>query len=193
MAFGRRGRITGSEAVVVQTTNEKLTGEMKWFYDQVKTFRGKIADEAIAKREAEMEERGICHLSDICHLFGWGKGTHTELRNKLAHVSYILLMAHHGSADTADILFKAMKRALKDDVQNPVDLVLSKKEGRKARKLRKSLEKNGIDIAKKLKLPKSDDAKAAARRERQRIRKAAKAARMTTEAYKAKMAESKAS
>ena len=193
MAFGRRGKITGTEAVVVQSTNEKLTSDMQWFYDQVKTFRGKIADSAIAKREAEMEERGICHLSDICHLFGWEKGTHTELRNKLAHVSYTLLMAHHGSADTADILFKAMKRALKDDIQNPVDLVLSKKEGRKARKLRKSLEKNGVDIAEKLNLPKSTSDKAAARKRRQEIRKAAKAAGMTTEAYKAKMAEGKAS
>lgn len=187
MAFGRRGRITGTEAVVVQTTNEKLIDEMQWFYDQVKTFRGKVADKSIAKAEAEMEEKGICHLSDICRLFGWGKGTHTELRNKLAHVSYTLLMAHHGSADTADILFKAMKRALKEDVKNPVDLVLSKKEGRKARKFRKSLEKNGVDIAEKLKLPKSTSDKVAARRKRQEIRKAAKAANMSVAEYKAKL------
>src|SRR5208337_4334417 len=132
-------------------------------------------------------ERSICHLSDICTLFSWAKGTHTELRNKLAHLSYTILMNNNGQADTAVILFSAMKRGLKDDYKDPVDLVLSKKESRKARKLRKSLENHDIDLAKKLRLPKTDDAKAAARKKRQEIRKAAKAANMSTEDYKASL------
>jgi hypothetical protein len=187
MAFGRRSRITGDEAVVAQSTSSKLGEEMQWFYDQVRTFRGKVTDEAIAKVEAEIEERHICHLVDICTLFGWAKGTHTELRNKLSHLSYVILMNNNGQADTATILFSAMKRGLKDDYKDPVDLVLSKKESRKARKLRKSLEKNDIDLAKKLRLPKTDDAKAASRKKRQEIRKAAKAAGLSTADYKAKI------
>jgi hypothetical protein len=178
--MGRR-TITSQDVVVSQATNKTLAEEMTWFYETVKSFRGKITPELVAAQEAKIEGAMITHLTDICELFDWQKGRDKDKRNQLAHLAHLLLHAHNGSADTAVILFSAMKRGLKDDFKDPMDLVLSKKESRKARKLRKTLAKNGVDLA-----PKTNDAKVAARKERQRIRKEAKRLGITTAEYKAR-------
>lgn len=186
MRMGRK-RITGDEAVVVQATNTNLPEEMKWFYEEIKAKRASVKEEDLVKLDAEIAQRGITHFSDICTLFDWQKGRDTEKRNRLAHLGHIILMANNGNIDHAAVVFAAMKRGLKEDVKEPIDLVLSKSEARKARKIRKTLARNDVDLAEKMNLPKSNDAKVAARRERARIRKEAKAAGMSTADYKAKM------
>jgi hypothetical protein len=185
MRLGRK-RITGDEAVVVGATNSNLPEEMKWFYEEIKAKRATVTEEALANLEKEIAERGITHFSDICYLFDWVQGRDTEKRNRLAKLGHIILLANNGNIDHAAVVFAAMKRGLKEDVKEPIDLVLSKNEARKARKIRKSLKKNDVDLAEKMNLPKSNDAKVAARKERARIRKEAKAAGISTADYKAK-------
>jgi len=186
MRMGRK-RITGDEAVVVGATNANLPEEMKWFYEEIKEKRAIIKAEDVEKLEAEITQRGITHFSDICNLFDWQKGRDTEKRNKLAHLGHIILLANNGNFDHAAVVFAAMKRGLKEDVKEPIDLVLSKSEARKARKIRKTLKNHDVDLAEKMNLPKSDNEKVAARKERARIRKEAKAAGLSTAEYKAKM------
>lgn len=186
MRMGRK-RISGDEAVVVQATNTKLPEEMKWFYEETKAKRSSIKDEDLVKLEAEILDRGITHFSDICRLFDWQKGRDTEKRNRLAHLGHIILMANSGNIDHAAVVFAAMKRGLKEDVKEPMDLILSKSEARKARKIRKTLKANDINLAEKMNLPKSASDKATARKERARIRKEAKRLGISTTEYKAQM------
>lgn len=180
--MGKR-RLSGDEAVVL-AVNKTIDENMKWFYEQIKLQRVKVTEEMITSSEKTILERGMTHLSDICRLFGWEKGKDTEVRNKLAKLSYSILLSRNGNADAAAILFDAMKRGLKEDVKEPVDLVLSKKEGRKARAFRKSLAANGINIAEKMGIPKTASDKVAARKERARIRKEAKRLGISTAEYK---------
>jgi hypothetical protein len=194
MPRGRRKMITDEERVVATSSSKSLEENMQWFYEAVKAYRGKVTDEALANKEKEISDRGLCHLKDVCEILDWQFPRDKDIRNKLSHLGHTLGLASNISSDTYNpIIYSAMVKILKgEDPKDPTDLLLSKKEARASRKRRKILAKAGLAITDVIKVPKSNDSKKEARKARAAIRKAAKAAGMTTAEYKAQQKTDKA-
>jgi hypothetical protein len=187
----KKKRLTDSERMVAEIAkgekDEFNTGSA-WFKDEVDKKKGKIKINNIDKKEKEAKKRpgkeGIFHLKDICEILDWQFPRDKEERNRLAWFSNFLQIAH--GADAPRLLWNGMVACIKrDDIINPTDMFLSKKEARKGKARKKREKKYGE--TRNISVPKTDEEKKAARKERNRIRKEAKKLGITSAEYKARL------
>jgi hypothetical protein len=187
-------RLSDEDRMVLSATARTIEEEVKWLYEEVKKRRGKVKDSLIKEVESKYVEStsskkkkrtSLIGLKDICKLMDWEFPRDRDQRDRLQKLNNLMLITSgdYGSP----LLFLVIKRGLVEDVDDPTDFFLSKKEQRKARKRRKIEEKHGVDNKVKMKMPKTEEEKKEARKERARIRREAAKLGITTEEYKKKM------
>lgn len=121
------------------------------------------------------EDSPIYHLKDICSVMDWEFPRDHEDRKRLAKFSNFLQTVQ--GANAQQMLWNGMVAVLtRDDILEPTDMFLSKKEARKSRK-RKRLEAKHGDR----KNPITDEEKIALKKERGRLRRKAKKLAITIE------------
>lgn len=187
----RKKRITDTDISITSSVERDNWFEdgAKWFKELVESKKETITDELIKTANKEAAKRNsrkqpFYILSDICQVLDLQFPRDKEERNKLAKFSNTLQVKQN--VDAALMLWNGLRATLtRETINHPVDIFLSKAETRKAKKRRKTEEKVGERKVKAV--PKSDDEKAEARKERARIRKEAAKLGITTEEYKKQM------
>jgi hypothetical protein len=180
------------DRLVLVSSIKGLKSEIGWFYEQIVSKRksalkklDSVEKEITDRNEGKKKDRWFS-LKDICKLLNWTFPENKEERKKLCNINNKIFIHGH---DSHTLLYNFTVRALKEDSENPTDFLLPKTEQRMARKRRRREKKAGVKVVEKINLPKSDDEKKEARKERARIRKAAKEMGITTQEYKEKMAK----
>lgn len=176
--------------ILIRTTND-LKDDIVWLYNQIIQRRDKVTpelrklikDDIINRNDGDRKNK-LFSLKDICKLMDWTFPRNKEERRKLCKINDKLFLAN---LDSHYLLYSFTTKALKQDIANPSDLLLSKKEQRAARKRRRVEKRNDTSFAERVNIPKSDNQKKEARKERARIRREAKKLGITSAEYKEKV------
>lgn len=180
-------QLTEFDKEVLMRSNSKILKRVEWLYEEVKKKRSRISDKLLEEVESEIISRGgnkdnkFYSLKDICKLLDWSFPENKEERNILSSLSGDLQI---NGCNAQAMLFNFVVRARTEDVDRASDLLLNKKQQKKARKRRKLEKKHGEK--RKIKIPKDPHAKVAARKERAKIRKEAKKLGISTQEYREK-------
>jgi len=202
----RKKRFTDSDREITEKIDKRdwFTEDTAWFKEQVEAKKAEVDMDMIEniKFEArirngmtttpdaeELDDDGkkkkrknpIFHLKDICTILDWQFPQDKDLRNKLAMFANNLQIIE--GANSADMLWNGMVAVItRDHFENPTDMFLSKKEARKGRKRKKSEARHGEE--RKIRVPKTEEEKKAARKERSRLRREAQKLNITVEEVK---------
>lgn len=161
-----------------------LNSESEWFMqtiiDRKPTINMDIVEgvkiECQSRCSSDVEEENapsIIHLKDICTVMDWEFPRDKEDRNRLAKFSNFLQTVQ--GANAQQMLWNGMLAVLtRDDILEPTDMFLSKKEARKARKRKRLEELAAAGLS-------TPEARAAAKREKGRLRRKSKKLEITIE------------
>lgn len=183
----KKKRLSDTELAISNTIygDNWFEDNSKWFKELVDSKKEKVDKKELdsVRRMAQKKnskKQPFYTLGDICKVLDLQFPRDKEDRNRIAKFSNLLQTQQNTEAPL--MLWNGLVAAItRDDIIHPTDIFLSKAESRKARKRRKTEKKVG---ERKVNVPKSDDAKAAARKERARIRKEAAKLGISTEEYK---------
>jgi len=191
----RQKSLSDHDKEMLIRTVDDLKDDIIWLYDQIVKRRKKITPslrksvkEDILNRNNGDRKHKLFSLKDICKLMDWTYPRNKEERKRLCNINSKLFIAN---LEAHYVLYNFTIKALKQDIKNPSDLLLSKKEQKAARKRRRIEKKNDTSFAERVNIPKTDDQKKEARKERARIRREAKSLGITTAEYKEKVKQSK--
>lgn len=190
MAKKKKKRISDDDMMVMAHRNDWLPKEAEWYKELIESKKMFVDYTNLDKVEKECNERnegnGFFRLKDVCNVLDLQFPADKTERNRIATFSNNLQISL--GFDGAHVLWNAMMTILKngENIKDPTDMFLSKKEARKSRK-RKKIE--AVHGPREIKIPLSEEQKKAARKERVRVRKEAAKLGISTEEFKKLEAE----
>lgn len=174
MAKTKRSRLSDMDREVLKAAADGISDQMKWLQTEAHKLRDDSNFEGRYKKLwKEYRKNDWMTLQSAAKLFEWEKGKHTEQRNKLGKLTNSIIVAQGlSSASVAVMVFNSIKRLVEEELTDPTDALLSKKEAKLAKKRRKIEKKHGVK--KEIKRASSDEEKKLKSRLRRLTRNAKK-------------------